>query len=58
MNLDRFYSNMMATIQHSKLWKSAIMDQFVTFRVRAYTALLYKSNCKRFLLADFRKSNV
>ena len=35
MNLDRFY-NILATIQYSRLWKSAIMDQFVTFRKRVY----------------------
>ena len=33
LNLDRFYSTrVLATIQYFKLWKSAMMDQFVTFR--------------------------
>ena len=34
-NFDRFYS-ILATIQHFKRWKAAIMDQFVTFRKRVY----------------------
>ena len=33
LNLDRFYS-VLATIQYFRLWKSVIMDQFVTFRKR------------------------
>ena len=38
LNLDQFYS-ILATIQYFKLPKSAIMDQFVTFR-----KLVYKEN--------------
>ena len=33
LNPDRFYS-IMATMEYFKVWKSAIMDQFVTFRKR------------------------
>ena len=35
LNFDRFYS-ILATIQYFRLWKSAIMDHFVTFRERVY----------------------
>ena len=34
-NFDRFYS-VLATTQYHKQWKSAIMDQFVTFCKRVY----------------------
>ena len=35
LNLAQFYS-ILAAINYFKLWKSAIMDQFVTFRKRVY----------------------
>ena len=37
LNLDQLYG-ISATAQYFKLWKSAIMDQFVTFRKRVYTS--------------------
>ena len=42
MSLDRFYS-ILATIQYFKLWKSAIMDKFVTSRKNVYKL------CKEFV---------
>ena len=39
LNRDRFYSMfILATIQYFKLWKSAMMDQFVTFREKGLLA--------------------
>ena len=39
LNLDRFYSTcILATIQYFKLWKFAMMDQFVTFREKGLLA--------------------
>ena len=35
LNLHQFY-NILATMQYFKLRKSAIIDQFVTFRKRVY----------------------
>ena len=32
LNIDRFHS-ILAAVQRFKLWKSAIMDQFVTFHM-------------------------
>ena len=39
LNLDKFYS-ILAAIQYIKFLKSAIMDQFVTFRERVFIKLL------------------
>ena len=38
LNLDRFH-NILVSIQYLKLWKSSIMDQFLTFRKRVYRDL-------------------
>ena len=39
LNLDRFYSTcILAIIQYVKLWKSAMRDQFVTFREKGLLA--------------------
>ena len=43
LDLDRFYS-ILATIQYFKRWKSAIMDQFMTFRKRVYSACYSSQN--------------
>ena len=42
LNSERFYS-ILATIQYFRLLKSAIMDQFVTFRIIVYWNL---AKCK------------
>ena len=44
-NLDRFYS-ILAAMQYFKLWIPAIMDQFVTFPERVYTAGSKADTCK------------
>ena len=52
-DLDRFYS-ILATVQYFRFWKSAIMDQFVTFHKKVYN-VFFKEKQSLFLFKFLTK---